>query len=123
MHFISDPPQQAHPRRRSADFSNSVSPQVDIELASIPKSKSPAEDEEAENLSIKRPRSSPGINLVKTELLLEAVKSRPMSTTEVAGGANNVSISNGEFIQKGIPHFATAGHHEDKSRMEALQVL
>ncbi len=85
-----------------------------------------------ENLSLKRPSSSPAINLVKTESLLE--EPRPTSADHspakvpgtVANAAAAAADGGGEFLHKAASHFAAAaaaaGHHEHESRMEALQV-
>ncbi len=84
-----------------------------------------------ENLSLKQPSSSPAINLVKTESLLETAD---RSTPPASSGPASVmptpkTARNGEFLHKAASHFAAAAaaatghHHERESRMEALQVV
>jgi len=139
---------QARPRRRSGDSIGNAS--LDLSKAdSPPFRKSPAhlDDATPENLSMKRPSSSPAINLVKTEALLEDGRHAAMSDNLseassaerdhariAAAAALAVSSATDDHNKPPTPsnrpdHFLSAFHgnglhqREHEDRVEALQAL
>jgi len=142
---------QARPRRRSGDSIGNAS--LDLSKGDSPpfrKSPSHLDDAAPENLSMKRPHSSsPAINLVKTETLMEDGRqgmsdniSDTSSTVDreharalaAAAAAAAVSTSADDGHSKSTTpsnsdHFLSAFHsnglqqHEHEARVEALQAL
>jgi len=140
---------QARPRRRSGDSIGNAS--LDLSKGDSPnfhKSPSHLDDATPENLCMKRPSSSPAINLVKTETLMEdgrTVLSDNISDTSstvdreharalaVAAATAAVSTSADDRNKSTTPsnsdHFLSAFHsnglqpHEHEARVEALQAL
>ncbi|XP_059098229.1 protein tramtrack, beta isoform-like isoform X3 [Tigriopus californicus] len=142
---------QARPRRRSGDSIGNSS--LDLSKAESPNSmgfnphKSPNSTSAAhddllpENLSLKRPSSSPAINLVKMESLLEdsqhrrhtaATPSSAMHESEATSSDDimdrkaspSVSSLSHHMDTRPPPHFhPSLGDHEANARVEALQAL
>ena len=150
---------QARPRRRSGDSVGAASSSLDLTKADSPTNlhtfrKSPGQSHHMdvdnaapENLSLKRPSSSPAINLVKTESLMEdhsqhngrdkhnLQHSSPSSSAGAGAGgtatppgtpASTTSTSEHPFHQLDrAAQLAGLHHHvgEHEARVEALQVI
>ncbi|XP_040578200.1 uncharacterized protein [Lepeophtheirus salmonis] len=102
---------QARPRRRSGDSIGNSS--LDLSKTERKSPTNACEDHLPENLSMKRTDSSPAINLVKTETLLEPLSREHEST-------DDIKISYHSFSEKS-PKYGQI--QEQEARVEALQAL